>query len=76
MTTERENELLKMIRRLENALVMQAAMTNKVRAGTQMQPISDEEMAAGERGLLGTEGVTVGQTVLEASRNLRAKFAQ
>lgn len=74
MTNERENELLAMIRRLEHALVVQAAITNKWRNGTQIQDLSEEEMSEGEADLLGVDGVTVGQTVLEASRNLRAKY--
>lgn len=74
MTTERENELLKMIRRLEQAVIVQAAMTAKMRAGTHLQPITDDEMAEAERSLIGQDGVTVGLTTLEASRKLREQF--
>lgn len=74
MITDRENELLKMIRLLESALINQAAMRIKTETGTTLLPVSESEIKEGEKLLLGTDGFTVGKTILEASRELRGKF--
>lgn len=66
--------MLGMIRQLEHALIVQAAITEKAIAGTLMQPISDDEMEQAELGLLGKIGVNVGLTVLESSRVLREQI--
>lgn len=80
MTTnsDRETELLKMIRRLEHSLILQQAMSNRlaVNGGSILgntDPIEDGEMREAEAMLLGDD-LTVGRTALEASRILRAKF--
>jgi hypothetical protein len=73
--TNNENEMLKMICRLEHALIVQAAITNKALAGAPLDRVTDQEMTDAELDLVGVDGITVGQTVLEASRILRAKLA-
>lgn len=76
MTTDRENELLKMIRRLENALITEHAIANRLGVNGGMfgaGPIDAAEMDNAESDLMGDD-LTVGRTVLEASRILRKNF--